>query len=89
MKTFFIIFAAWGLFFLYSCNKNEPQGYGQEEFCNCGVVCEDGIDSKNNCYWLLVENECSGSKKKFCVDQLVWSAYFKGERICINQESPW
>lgn len=88
MKTFLIVVSVWIAFFVFAC-KDEPQGYGEDQGCNCGIVCEDGIDSVNQCYWLLVENECSGNKKKFCVDQLVWQSYSDGDRICINDESPW
>ena len=88
MKTFLIVLTAWVMFFVYAC-RDEPQGYGQEEGCNCGIVCEDGIDIQYDCYWLLVENECSGSQKKFCVDQLIWNSYHAGDRICINDQKPW
>jgi len=89
MKKVLIIIAIWVGFFVYACQKDEPQGYGEDQGCNCGIVCEYGIDSFNQCYWLLIENECSSNQKKFCVDQLVWSAYNEGDRICINDESPW
>lgn len=69
--------------------KKEPQGYGDDQGCNCGTVCEDGIDAAYNCHWLMVENDCSGAQKRFCVDPLVWSAYHVGDRICINDQSPW
>jgi hypothetical protein len=89
MKTLLAIMLMWTVFFVYACDKDEPQGYGEETYCNCGIVCEYGVDSENQCYWLLIENECSGSTKKFCVDQFVWSAYSQGDRICINDQSPW
>lgn len=89
MKTFFGVLLMWVVVIGYlGCGK-EPQGYGEDQGCNCGTICEDGIDSANNCNWLLVENECSGATKRFCVDELVWSAYKEGDRICINDESPW
>lgn len=89
MKKLLLILAMWTAFFVYACNKDEPQGYGEDQGCNCGTICEYGVDSANQCYWLLIENDCSGVAKRFCVDQLVWSAYQVGERICINDESPW
>lgn len=89
LKTCLLIILMWIAFFVYACNRDEPQGYGKDEGCNCGTICDDGVDSANQCYWLLVENECSGSQKKFCVDQLVWNSYKQGDRICINDQSPW
>lgn len=89
MKTFLIVISVWIGFFIYACTKDNPKGYGEDQGCNCGIICEDGVDTANQCYWFLVENECSGTSKKFCVDKLVWSAYQQGERICINDESPW
>jgi hypothetical protein len=89
MKKVLLIIAMWTAFFVYACDKDEPQGYGEDQGCNCGIICEDGIDSANQCYWFIVENDCSGASKTFCVDQLVWSAYSVGERICINEQSPW
>ena len=88
MKTFLIVLAVWSTYFFFACNK-EPQGYGQDEGCNCGIICEDGIDTPTQCHWLLVENDCSGNTKRFCVDPLVWSAYPVGDRICINNQSAW
>lgn len=89
MKTFFIIITMWTAFFVFSCNKDEPQGYGEEEFCNCGIICEDSIHSQTQTYFFIVENECSGNSKTFIVDPLVYSAYFQGDRICINDQSAW
>ena len=38
MKTFLIVISVWAAFFLYACNRDQPQGYGEEEYCNCGMV---------------------------------------------------
>lgn len=90
MRTCLGIILMWTAFFVYACrDKDDPQGYGEDQGCNCGTICEDGIDSAYNCNYFLVENECSGNIKKFCVDPLVWSAYYEGDRICINDQSPW
>lgn len=89
MKTFLIVLTAWTIFFIYACNKNDKQQYGREEGCNCGMVCEDGIDLKSNSYWLLVENECTGSQKRFSVDKVIWGLHHQGDRICINNALPW
>lgn len=89
MKTFLVIIAMWTAFFVYACNGDEPQGYGEEEYCNCGMVREDSVITASQTYLLIVENECSGNEKTFIVDQLIYSAYYKGDRICINDQSPW
>ena len=89
MKTFLLIVAMWTCFFVYACNKDQPKGYGKEEYCNCGIVCSDSIATAQGLYLLSVENECSGNEKLFIVDQLVYNAYFVGDRICINDEQPW
>ena len=79
----------WSCFFIYACNKNEPAGYGKEEFCNCGIVREDSIHTASAHYMLIVQNECSGNEKTFIVDHLVYGAYYKGDRICINEQEQW
>jgi hypothetical protein len=89
MKTFLIVLSVWVLFFIYACNKDKPQGYGKEEFCNCGVILQDSIHTASQTYLFIVENECSGESKTFIVDPLVYSAYYPGDRICVNDESPW
>lgn len=89
MRTFLLIIGLWIGFFLYACNKDDPQGYGKEEFCNCGIISEDSIHSPTQTYLFIVENECSGNEKTFIVDQLIYSAYYKGDRICINDQKPW
>jgi hypothetical protein len=89
MKTFLLIIAMWIAFFIYACNKDNPQGYGEEDFCNCGMVREDSIHTASQSYLLIVENECSGNQKTFIVDPLIYSAYYKGDRICINNQEPW
>jgi hypothetical protein len=89
MRTFLLIILIWIGFFLYACTKDEPQGYGEEQFCNCGIICQDSIHSQSQTYFFIVENECSGNEKAFIVDQLIYSAYYEGQRICINDQKPW
>jgi hypothetical protein len=89
MNTFLTVVAVWVAFFLFACKKDEPQGYGEEGYCNCGVVVEDSIHTATTTYLLIVENECSGNERNFIVDPLIYSAYYKGDRICINNQSPW
>ena len=89
MKTFLIVVCVYVAFYMYACGKDEPQGYGNEEYCNCGVVVEDSIHTASQTYLLIVENECSGNQKNFIVDPLIYSAYSIGDRICINNQSPW
>ena len=74
---------------MYACNKNQPQGYGKEDFCNCGMLREDSIHTASQTYLFIIENECSGNEKTFIVDPLIYSAYYKGDRICVNDQSPW
>jgi len=66
---------------LASCNK--------EELCtsNCGTITDDGIT--NGCYWLEVQNECTGNKKIFCFDQNVWSNNYVGDNFCVTNEPTW
>jgi len=67
-------------FLAVSCKK--------EEVCtsNCGTITSDGADG---CYWLEVQNECTGNKKTFCFDQSVWMTHFVGESFCVTNESAW
>jgi predicted small secreted protein len=89
LKLLLAIILLWVAFVAYACNKDSPQGYGQDNGCNCGTIVDDDVDSATQCYWLLIENDCSGNQKRFCVDPLVWSAYPVGDRICINNINNW
>jgi hypothetical protein len=66
---------------LQSCKK--------EELCNssCGTIINDGID--NGCYWLEIQNECSGNNKVFCFDQNTWYNNFVGDYFCVTNEPSW
>ncbi len=89
MKKFLLIIAMWIAFFFYACNGENPQGYGKEDFCNCGIVRQDSIHSTSQSYLLIVENECSANLKTFIVDQIVYNKFYVGDRICINDQAPW
>lgn len=89
MGTRLVIILMWVISISYLSCEEKSNGYGKDEGCNCGIVCEDGVDAASNCQWLLVENECSGSLMKFCVDKSIWSVYHEGDRICINEQSAW
>lgn len=69
---------------LSSCNK--------EELCassNCGVIVNDGIDLSTDCYWLEIQNECSGNNKVFCFDQNTWMTNYVGDNFCVIGQSGW
>lgn len=63
---------------LLSCKKEE---------CNCGTITRDGIDG--DCYWLEIENNCSGNKKTFCFDYNTWFEGNPGENFCVNNVTSW
>jgi hypothetical protein len=68
---------------LTSCKKEDIT-------CNpttCGVIANDGIT--DGCYWLEIENDCSGNKKKFCFDQSVWMSAYVGTNFCVTGVQPW
>jgi hypothetical protein len=68
---------------LSSCKKEEIT-------CNptsCGAIVNDGIT--DGCYWLEIENDCSGNKKKFCFDQSVWMSAYVGTNFCVSGVQPW
>ena len=54
---------------------------------SCGIIVNDGID--NNCYWLQIQNDCSGNYKTFCFDQNVWMNSYVGESFCVTNEPAW
>ncbi len=76
----FIIFCT--VLFLVSCKK-------EEENCNCGRITNDGVDIATNCYWIEIENDCSGNRKTFCIDQDKWWDANAGEDFCITNVSSW
>ena len=80
MKTLFLILSVLALTFV-SCKK--------EELCesNCGTITNDGID--NACYWLEIENDCSGNKKIFCFDESIWLNNYVGDSFCVTNEPSW
>ena len=69
---------------LSSCKK-------EAELCssNCGTVVNDGINSAENCYWLEIQNECTGNKKVFCFDQNTWFNSHVGDSFCVTNEPSW
>ena len=79
MKKSLLIFAL--SVALVACNKEETKQ------CNCGTIANDGID--NGCYWLEIRNDCTGNKKKFCFDQVVWSSAYVGSNFCVTNQGQW
>jgi hypothetical protein len=67
---------------LSSCKK-------EETLCtsNCGTIVNDGID--NGCYWLEIQNECTGNNKVFCFDQNTWQNNYVGGSFCVTNEPSW
>ncbi len=59
----------------------------KKEDCNCGTIVSDGIDG--DCYWLRIENDCSGNTKKFCFDYDTWFDGNPGENFCVTNETSW
>lgn len=68
---------------LTSCKKEEITC----EPTSCGAIVNDGIT--DGCYWLEIENDCSGNKKKFCFDQSVWMSAYVGTNFCVEGVQPW
>ena len=68
---------------LTSCKKEDITC----EPTSCGAIVNDGIT--NGCYWLEIENDCSGNKKKFCFDQDIWTNNFVGDRFCVTNVTSW
>lgn len=66
---------------IVSCSKDES--------CNCGTIKNDGVDIANNCHWIEIENECSGNRKSFCIDEDIWWDANPGENFCITNIDSW
>jgi uncharacterized lipoprotein NlpE involved in copper resistance len=66
---------------LMSCNK--------ECTSTCGTIVSDGIDTPTNCYWLDIQNDCSGNTKRFCFDQNTWMNNYVGDPMCLNNQASW
>ena len=66
---------------LSSCKK--------EEVCNsnCGTIINDGIDG--SCYWLEIQNDCTGNNKVFCFDENTWMNNYVGGSMCVTNEPSW
>jgi len=71
MKKLIVILAMAG------CSKDELPSD-----CMCGRITNDGI---NNCYWIEIRNDCSGSVESFCLDRGDWMTAYVGSDICIDQ----
>jgi len=66
---------------LASCSKEEDKP------CNCGTILNDGING--SCYWLEIENDCTGNRKSFCFDQSVWMDAYVGSNFCVSNQPQW
>tara|TARA_R110000868_G_scaffold184980_4_gene426739 strand:+ start:3729 stop:3971 length:243 start_codon:yes stop_codon:yes gene_type:complete len=66
---------------LASCDK--------ECTSSCGTITSDGFDASTNCYWLEIQNTCSGNKKTFCFDENVWLNNYVGDSFCVTNEPSW
>jgi hypothetical protein len=73
------------LFVLAGCKDDSPPNPSGK--CNCGTIANDGISG--SCFWLEIRNECSGNKKKFCIDQDVWITAHPGNDFCITNSNGW
>jgi hypothetical protein len=81
MKKLTLITIAALFLTLFGCQKETVKD------CNCGIVANDGIDG--SCYWLELRNNCTGNKKKFCVDQDKWFQAYAGTEFCITNSGQW
>lgn len=66
---------------IVSCTKEEDKP------CNCGTILNDGING--SCYWLEIENDCTGNRKSFCFDQSVWMDAYVGSNFCVSNQPQW
>jgi hypothetical protein len=66
---------------IVSCTKEEDKP------CNCGTILNDGING--SCYWLEIENDCTGNRKSFCFDQSVWMSSYVGSNFCVSNQPQW
>lgn len=66
---------------IVSCTKEEDKP------CNCGTILNDGING--SCYWLEIENDCTGNRKSFCFDQSVWMSAYVGSNFCVSNQPQW
>lgn len=73
---------------LFSCKKEEESSLNQP-LCNCGIITNDGIDTQSNCYWLEIQNNCSGNKAQFCFEYSVWMNNYVGNKMCVSNVSNW
>lgn len=78
-KLMMIVMLAIGL---VSCSKEEDN-----KQCNCGTILNDGING--SCYWLEIENDCTGNRKTFCFDQSVWMNAYVGSNFCVTNQGQW
>ena len=87
MKTIIIVSLS---MLLISCSKDDVQTNNNTNTgCNCGTIVDDGIDSAISCYWLKIENDCTGNQKKFCFDQLIWQTNYVGDYFCVSNVTSW
>ncbi len=84
-----IIISMWICFCIYACQKDDPIGYGKDNGCNCGIITEEGINSKKQDYWIKVKNESTNNEKVFSLNSDVWQKYSVGDKFCINNISYW
>ena len=71
---------------LFSCKKEEPIA---DQLCNCGIITNSGVDSQIGCYWLEIQNDCSGHKSLFCFEYNDWVDNSSKNRMCIDNVSNW
>lgn len=76
---------------LSSCKKEEvqPNSTPPQPSCqsNCGTITNDGIEG--NCYYLDIQNSCTGNVKRFCFDSATWSTAYVGDNFCVTNETGW
>lgn len=62
-----------------SCKKDEK--------CNCGTVMQDGVDG--DCYYLVLQNDCTNNRKQFCFDRDFWLQKNVGDKVCVDNQAQW
>ena len=68
-----------GLATMFSCEKSENKP------CNCGMVVSDNVQD----YSVVIRNGCSGSEKRFYLQEGDWMNAHPGNDYCITNTTSW
>lgn len=56
-----------------------------EKECNCGKIVNDNAQN----YSVEIENQCTGNKKTFYLNESDWKTAYVGTNYCITNEKKW